>query len=288
MELIMKSKMKMLQEKIRIWESKIRCPICHNAVTVTGNQMLCQDNHTFDLAKQGYLNLFMGHKEEQYNQALFDSRYELMKQSKFYEGLYKQIKQILLENNFQSPNSFIIDLGTGEGTHLSLVTEALSQSNSLGLDIEKAGIQTAAKHYTNALWMVADLGNIPLKNQTLDGAFTILTPSNYEEVNRVLNEKGWFLKIIPGTEYLKELREIVLPEEKVPHLPIPSIERFEEHFHMVQQSEFRNTYSLNEKDRENLLKMTPLMWNATEEQLIQANKLKKVTIDLILLFGIKN
>lgn len=281
----MKSKKGLAQEKIKTWESKLQCPLCQTDMKIIDGQIVCKNNHTFDLAKQGYVNLFPEHQEEHYNQALFEARYRLMNQGKFYEGLYEQLHLMLKENNLLNSEQFIIDLGTGEGTHLNFLKDSLERTHSIGLDIAKDGIQTAGKYYTNSLWLVGDLGNIPLKDKTLDGALTILTPSNYKEVKRVLNNEGWFIKIIPGKNYLKELREIILPKKKVSHSPIPSIEKFENNFDLIDKRYYQRIHDLTGLDRENLLEMTPLMWNATEEELIEAQKLKNITIDLMILVG---
>lgn len=282
---LMKSKKELAQEKLQNWENKLHCPLCQSDVKIIGKQIICKNNHTFDLAKQGYINLFPEHHEENYNQSLFEARYKLMNFGKFYRGLYKKILFILKENNLLNDPQFIIDLGTGEGTHLNFLKEGLDQTNAIGLDIAKEAIQTAAKHYTNSLWLVGDLGNIPLKDNTLNGALTILTPSNYQEVKRVLNDEAWFIKIIPGKNYLKELREIVLPTEQVLHNPILSIEKFKNNFDLICENNYRRIHELNELDRENLLHMTPLMWNATEDEFIKAQKLKYITLDLNILLG---
>lgn len=281
-----KTKKELAQDKLNAWAPKLRCPYCQKQVELADGALVCQNNHSFDLAKQGYLNLLPNHHEEHYDQALFEARFELMNHSVFYEGIYQQIKQLLIENNLDSPNQFIIDLGTGEGTHLNFLQDIFENTQTLGLDIAKSAIQTAAKHYTDSLWMIGDLGNIPVQDQVLDGVLTLLTPSNYGETKRTLKKNGWFIKIIPGNHYLKELREIVLPKEKVSHQPEASIERFENNFTLVQQSKYNRTHILNTQDKENLIQMTPLMWNATNNQQEEARQLEEITVDLIILLGI--
>ncbi len=284
----MKSKKELGQEKLRTWEEKLQCPLCQSDMKVIEEQLVCRNYHTFDLAKQGYVNLFPEHQEENYSQTLFEARYHLMNLRNFYKGLHEQLYLLLQENNLLAPSQFIIDLGTGEGTHLDLLQKNFAETNAIGLDIAKEGIQTAAKHYTSSLWFVGDLANIPLKDHTLNGALTILTPSNYRELKRVLAPDAWVIKIIPGKDYLKELREIVLPPEQVLHHPIASIEKFGSNFDLIEKGSFLRVHTLTGVDNEKLLQMTPLTWNASEEERSEIQKLKHVTIDLRILVGQNN
>lgn len=281
-----KSKNELAQDKLSKWAPKLRCPYCQKQVEVIDEALVCHNNHAFDLAKQGYLNLLPNHHEEHYGQGLFEARFELMHHAIFYEGLYKQMKQLLVENSLDFPNQFIIDLGTGEGTHLDFLQDHFENAQTLGLDIAKSAIQTAAKHYTDSLWIIGDLGNIPVQDHVLDGVLTLLTPSNYGETKRTLKKNGWFIKIIPGEHYLKELREIILPDEKVSHRPEASIDRFENNFTLVQKSQYQRTHTLTTQEKDNLIQMTPLMWNATDTQQEEARQLKEITVDLIILLGI--
>ena len=283
----MKSKKELGQEKLKAWETKLQCPLCQTGMRVIEGQIVCRNDHTFDLAKQGYVNLLPEHQEQKYKQTLYEARYYLMNLRDFYRDLYEQLFLLLKDNNLLESPQFMIDLGTGEGTRLDFFQKNLEESNAIGLDITKEGIKIAAKHYTSSLWLVGDLGNIPLKDQTLNGALTILTPSNYQELKRVLDTEAWFIKIIPGRDYLKELREIVFPPGHISHNPAPSIEKFESHFDLIDKSNYQRIHTLAEFDNEKLLQMTPLTWNATKEEIAKVKKLKSITIDLIILIGQK-
>ncbi|MEF1338290.1 23S rRNA (guanine(745)-N(1))-methyltransferase, partial [Vibrio rotiferianus] len=38
-----------------------QCPLCHQALTLTAKTFKCDNNHQFDLAKEGYVNLMPAH-----------------------------------------------------------------------------------------------------------------------------------------------------------------------------------------------------------------------------------
>lgn len=292
----MESKRTLAIQKFEYWAQHMTCPICHSDLTWDNNQVRCTANHSFDLAKQGYINLAPNHHEAHYNSELFTARHQIMQDASLYAGIYQAILDLLIAKGVdlaQARN--LIDLGTGEGTHLHQLAQAWQgqvdnqdqMPQFLGLDLAKDGIGSAAKHYTSALWVVADLSRLPFKEASIDGALTILSPSNYPALQKVLADKGWMIKIIPGANYLKEMREIILAEEDQTQDSTASIEKFQQAFDHFGQTDFKREVPLNSDQMADLVKMTPLMWHASEDQVKEALELDKITIDLTILFGQK-
>ena len=293
----MESKRTQAINKFNHWAASMTCPICQGDLSWDNNQVRCDNNHSFDLAKQGYINLAPNHQEAHYNSDLFQARQRIMHDAKLYDGIYDQILDLLMAKGVDlTQASKLIDLGTGEGTHLHQImanwhsrlgANPTSAPHALGLDLAKDGILSAGKHYTNALWVVADLSKLPFKDGQVDGAFTILSPSNYAELNRALSDQGWSLKIVPGPHYLKELRQIVLPEDEQKQDSSASITKFQKAFSDFGQSHYQQYRLLNKDQMTDLIQMTPLMWHANEDQVAEAMNLNGITIDLQILFGRK-
>jgi 23S rRNA (guanine745-N1)-methyltransferase len=40
--------------------SHLRCPVCARPVRLAGPQLICDNGHNFDIARQGYVNLTAG------------------------------------------------------------------------------------------------------------------------------------------------------------------------------------------------------------------------------------
>ena len=40
----------------------LRCPVCGQALTETDRTLRCEQNHCFDIAKEGYCNLNSAHR----------------------------------------------------------------------------------------------------------------------------------------------------------------------------------------------------------------------------------
>ncbi|MCZ0717542.1 putative RNA methyltransferase [Aerococcus kribbianus] len=288
----MLSKRQTAIQRLEDWQDDLTCPHCQEKLAWTGQQVSCPQGHSFDLAKSGYLNLAPQHQEKHYHKDLFVARYQLMAQHEFYQGIYQDILALLDKHHYQAHNScHIIDLGTGEGSHfdqfLQAYQSAYPQDNfaAMGFDLAKDGIQIAAKHHYQALWTVADLGHIPLADNSVDLALTILSPSNYNEVKRVLKTGGYLIKVIPGPNYLAELRACVLSADKQKQDSQTTMSRFQTEFNQVDAIDYQRDFTLNSSSRDALLKMTPLTWHADAEQLAAAQKLSHIQVDLKILIG---
>ena len=64
-----------------------------------------------------------------------------------------------------------LDVGTGDGVHLSELREAAPQIARAGLDISEPGLLSAARQAPGSLLMLADAETIPLEDASVDAAF---------------------------------------------------------------------------------------------------------------------
>ena len=281
----MQSKKQRAQAKIQAWQGRLTCPLCHEALNP---DLQCSNRHQFNLAKQGYINLAPNHQEKHYTADLFQARQVVMGENQLYGQALSQAYLSIAAQLPQGP-IFLADRGKGEGSHLLdfLAQFGDKEVHGLGLDLAKAGIQSAAKQSSQALWAVADLAQIPLADKTLDLALTILSPSNYQEVKRVLKTDAPFIKIIPGPSYLIELRRLVLDQEDVAQDPSQSRQRFQESFPEMESFHYHNQLATTPALMAELIQMTPLMWHASDQERQAALDLTEMTIDLEILIGYK-
>lgn len=252
----------------------LQCPICCEELSYT-NSLSCINKHSFDVSKTGYLNLSNQADDPQYTKELFQHRHQVMGLKEFYKPLIELINQEVKDSKL------ILDAGSGEG---SLLNQVECKGLKVGLDLSKQGIQSAAKHYKDPLWMVADLAKIPFKDGSVDLLLSILSPANYKEFKRVLAPQGKIIKVLPGPDYFKELR---LYHQRSVHDNSLVLKRFEEEFKTFTVKEINYTIDLNQTMRKSLLIMSPLAWSMTLEQqndyLIHGAK--SLSIDLILLIA---
>lgn len=280
---------------IKEHESIFICPICSSKMSVNNlNSMVCKNQHSFDLAKQGYINLLIQHSKTNYDKVLFEARKKIIADS----GLFDRFNEILTEALFKEMienKDLIIDMGTGEGTHLARIIQSLESTfntkvSGIGIDISKEGITEAAKNYEDIIWIVADLARTPLANKASDVIINILSPSNYNEFKRILKNDGFIIKVVPRENYLKELRQHFYHQsDKEVYANTNVVEHFKENFQLIKKQTINYTKTLTPLELKLLIKMTPLTWNVEEEEINTfINKgLFNITIDLELLIGKK-
>ena len=261
--------------------STIRCPLCYKHIFMRQGSLICKKGHCFDLAKQGYVN-FQAARDATYSKELFESRQRIY-EAGFYRPLTDAL-DALIKELVQKPSPLILDAGCGEGFFLSEILKGESVGK-IGFDISKDAIRLAAAKGKDTLWLVADINNIPIKNGTVDVLLDILTPANYAEFSRVLTKGGLLIKVLPGADYLKELRELLQGELQSDDY---SNERTKDYFlrHAKLVTEQRLSYQVNLTPALALdfARMTPMTEHIQIDSL-PIGKLSKMTIELDILVG---
>lgn len=264
------------------------CPYCGGEfLALEGYSLVCEKRHRFDINKKGTLHLMKQKANEDYDANLFDHRYQLA-QSGFFLPLLEQVCPLIEMDGEQ----LLVDIGCGEGSHLAVLSQKIPSVPMIGMDIAKEGIQAASLHFAGkALWIVADLAQLPFADESCGTLLNMLTPSNYQEFKRVLASEGKLIKIIPGSDYLLELRQQLYRsrQEKQQYSNQDIVERFAQDFPNMQLQEVRYQVELTAETYQHLLQMTPLYWGATQEDrhYSEEHPLKKVTVHLWILVGQK-
>lgn len=283
-----------IQENIELF----KCPICGNKMDLYNlKSLICSKNHCFDLSKTGYVNFLLNSVKTQYDKEMLKSRNIVCKNS-FFEPMVEQVSEIILRyiSNVSCKKSMILDAGCGEGSHLNQVINKLNDKSrikfdGIGIDISKEGIKIASKEYPDNIWCVGDLAKIPFMNKKFDVILNILSPSNYSEFNRTISDRGILIKVVPGSSYLKELRELFYGKtDKQEYSNEKVLRHFNNNFHMIHEQQILYTVELDKEYLERLIKMTPLSWNASKDKIQRAFNigLENITVDFTVMCGKKN
>lgn len=277
------------KEKARKWLEKysqvsLRCIYCHEKLQFTPYLLRCRHGHSFDLSKQGYAFLSKKPSDSYYQRDLFEVRRQIIAHSSFYEKLHANIIHYL--SDLSCP--VILEAGSGEGSHLFKIGQAIHHGICMGIDLSKDGIIMSTDYNDHQLSMVADLSEIPLLDQQCDVILSILSPSNYEEFNRVLKPNGIILKVIPNEGYLQEIREIMRQHGWISsdnydnHLVIESFLR---HYPQAEIQTVKESVYVSQETLHQLIRMTPLTWHLTDDQLqqLQQSMPSNITLDMSIL-----
>ncbi|MGM9921617.1 MAG: putative RNA methyltransferase [Bhargavaea sp.] len=269
----------------------LKCPVCGNPVGVEDEgRLLCPENHSFDFAKQGYVNVLTRPAGGHYNKELFEARRRIMLDSGLYAPFHEAAADLIREVTLPTDlPSIIADIGCGEGTHLHRVLEELGGLNvaGAGLDIAKEGVQLAARDFHDAVWLVGDLAQSPFADGSIHAILNILSPSNYDEFTRMLAPGGRLIKAVPGAGYLRELREALYSDERRTYSNEETIGLFDRHFRRTETIPLRYTVRLGRAQLENLVRMTPLSWSPDPKAVTTFldRETADITVELDLLVG---
>lgn len=276
------------------YEEIFQCPICGNSMSVVDlKSFRCLQNHSFDFARQGYINLLTTPSKTKYDKQLFESRRYLMDEHSFFGPVIGKIGEII--QTYTNYNKLVIlDTGSGDGTHLSNIRNILNDSDidvtGVGIDIAKEGIIVAAKYHPKLIWCVADLAKSPFRDGSFHIIMNILSPSNYEEFNRLLKEDGIIIKVIPRSDYLKELRTFFYKNsDKQTYSNIDIIQHFKDRTQFIHQESVKYVTTLNRDALKALIEMSPLTWDidkADKDSFLKRDA-AEITVDVDILIGRK-
>ena len=255
-----------------------QCPACGASLAVSGASLRCEKGHSYDVARKGYVHLHHTTVEGFYDKALFDARSTI-----FDAGFYAPVTEALKENLLPFSPKALLDAGCGEGYYLNCLSHFLPQCYMVGLDLSKEAILAASSRESAALWCVGDLGRMPFGDGVFDAVLSILSPANYASFSRVLKTNGRFFKMMPGQDYLREIRER-LPSPKQSRDEGRVLEYLRQHMDVLKTERIHYTLPLREKEFEHFVSMTPLTESLSqqEREAIQNNPSSQITIDLTL------
>jgi len=257
--------------------SFLRCPACYEQMTNSGQTYLCSQMHTFDIARQGYINLLLAHQKKTKQPG--DSKEMILARAHFLnQGYYQPLSEQINEATLACVNAgehtglgIILDVGCGEGYYLARLREACVShpflqhlsSHFMGLDISKAAIQQATRRSKQITWVVASVASLPLMDASCSVIVSIFAPMNVPEFMRVLKPQGTLILVTPGPSHLYELREL-LYEEVREHSQDDFLQHASPSFEVVRTE--RVTFDLhvaNAPDIMSLYRMTPFFWKSS-------------------------
>ena len=185
-------------------ESTFLCPVCKSKLFALPSQLKCLKGHSFDIAKQGYVNLLLDNTQ---NKRHGDDKLMVRSRRDFLEkGFYKELLDGIchaVKTNI-SENGVIADIGCGEGYYTSAVLNC-GNFNVFGIDISKDALKYAAKSLKNAQFAVASAFSLPFSDKSVDCVLNVFAPIANEEYLRVLKPNGIFVCAVALENHLLSL-----------------------------------------------------------------------------------
>lgn len=260
------------------------CPICQENLTLVESSLKCNNRHSFDLAKFGYINLAPQIKQSaNYDKENFQNRQQIL-EAGFYQAILDAVSDLLANSE---TSTTVLDIGCGEGFYSRKLQESHPDKTFYAFDISKDSVQIAAKSEPNwaVNWFVGDLARLPIKDASMDILLDIFSPANYGEFRRVLSKDGILIKVIPTENHLKEIRQKVQDQLTNKDYSNQDIkEHFQGHFTILSNQTTSLTKTITADQLQALLSMTPLLFHIDQSK-IDWSDLTEITIEAEILVG---
>lgn len=254
--------------------SLLICPLCKSRLVKEVHCYKCTNNHTYDIAKEGYTNLLLINQKSSLDpgddKSMVDSRRAFLDQG-FYHSTVESIAHVILArtaSNGASQDAVklrILDSGCGEGYYLDALRRLLSvkvpELETYGFDISKYAIQLASKKYRESTFFVSNINyDFPFADTSFDFVLNIFSPRNSAEFFRILKADGRLIVVYPAVNHINRLRSVlkygITYEEKTSDI----LANLSQCFDLEQTLKVEHTVDLSAKDVNNLAKMSPIFW----------------------------
>ncbi len=248
--------------------SKFICPVCGGKLFNTGSSLKCLKAHSFDISKQGYVNLLMKNVGGRHG----DDKLMLGARRSFLDkGYYAPLRNAICE--ILGKGHTILDSGCGEGYY----TAAFAENNEVfGIDISKEALKMAALRCKNSEFAVASINAIPLSDNSVDAVVNIFAPESLNEFSRVLNTDGRYITAVPLERHLFSLKEAIYDNPYINPVPVTEKEGFE----LLSMKDVKYGIELkSNEDIKNLFLMTPYYYKTSREDQLKLEKLSKLTVE---------
>lgn len=178
----------------------LRCPVCGDALRLADRSLRCAAQHSFDVARQGYVNL-LGRAAPRNA----DTAEMVAARDRFLSaGHYSPITGALRDELNDAER--VLEVGAGTGHYVASVLAPTAWG--LATDVSVPAARRAARAHPRLASVVADTwAGLPIRDAVVDAVLCVFAPRNVAEFLRVLRPGGRVIVVVPNAGHLAELRE---------------------------------------------------------------------------------
>ncbi|MGU3310830.1 putative RNA methyltransferase [Acinetobacter sp. M5A5_2a] len=252
----------------------LMCPVCRQSLDLNEKTWRCELGHSYDVAKQGYVNLHVVQHKHSKNPGdtpeSVDARRAFL-QGGYYQPLQHAVVALLKQLDVKT----VLDIGCGEGYYTSAMQQVAEQC--VGVDIAKNAVQRAAKLNNEVTWVVGTGATLPVLDQSMDACTSLFSPIPQVEIARVLKDDGYLIVVTPASEHLYAMREALF-EQVNPHTPEKFVEQLQDLFELKQEQIIDAPFVLDQQALKNLIAMTPYAYKASPERRLQLEQQSQLEV----------
>ncbi|WP_353142726.1 putative RNA methyltransferase [Acinetobacter pragensis] len=240
----------------------LMCPVCHEQLKLADKTWRCENNHSYDVAKQGYVNLHVVQHKHSKNPG--DTPESVQARRAFLSaGHYEPLQRAAVEKIKTLRIENLLDIGCGEGYYTNAMQGEVMQC--VGVDIAKNAVQIAAKVNKAVTWVVGTGATLPVLDSSIDMCTSLFSPIPKAEILRVLKPHAYLMVVTPGPQHLYAMREALF-EEVQAHEPHKFADQLGDAFELIDESLIDAPMTLQQQDLKNLIAMTPYAYKAKPER----------------------
>jgi len=247
----------------------LTCSVCGKDLRLREHALRCEAGHSFDVARQGYVNLLAGHTPP----GSADTPDMVQARAAFLAAGHFQplADKVARHAAGLMRRGLVIDAGAGTGYYLHALLEQIPYAVGIALDISKFALRRAARAHGRAAAVVWDVWRpLPMKSASAALVLDVFAPRNGAEFRRVLRPDGALLVVTPGVDHLTELVTALgllsVDERKEARLE----ETLSPSFHLAEREVLRFPMTLTHVEAVALAGMGPSGHHLTQEALAQA------------------
>ncbi len=250
----------------------LRCPVCAGRLEQRDGALQCPQRHTFDVARQGYVNLLAGVA----SRTTADTADMVRARDGFLAaGHYGPLAARLADAAASARRGtdsgaapVILDVGAGTGYYAAAVLDRVPRSRGLAMDASKFAARQAARAHPRLAAAVWDAWRPwPVRDESVAVLLNVFAPRNAAEFRRVLLPAGTALVVTPTPAHLAELVEplglLAVDRQKDERLE----HGLASHLGLDHREELTFPLTLASADVERLVRMGPSSWHIDEATL---------------------
>ena len=262
------------------------CPKCGEKLDDDSKTLRCKNNHCFDKAASGYVNLLtadrMNSKAPGDNKIMVDARKNVLD-----SGIYQPLCDALALAAAQSHKNggLLLDAGCGEGYYTCAIAQSMKKADKnaviSGVDISKTAVNAAAKRAVRESvsvdFAVASVFALPVADESCSTVVSVFAPFCGDEFRRVLEKNGAFFMVIPSAEHLWGLKKAVYDKPYENEVKSYKIDGFE----FVKERRIHENVTVNGTDAiKNLFMMTPYYYKTGRNEQARLDSLTTLETEI--------
>ncbi len=185
----------------------LRCPVCRAGFVLRGRSLRCAHGHTYDVARQGYVNLLPGGARP----GTADTAAMVAAREAFLAtGHFADLRELVADLAEEAPPGdrarCFVEAGAGTGYYLAGVLDRFPTGVGLALDISRYAARRAARAHERMAAIVCDgWKELPIADEASHLVLDIFAPRNASEFRRILEPEGRLIVVTPTGRHLREL-----------------------------------------------------------------------------------